>query len=141
MLRERHVALRRPKKSVSDARPTSGRQLLIVEPDELTMWSVATYLGRWFSVVPVMSASAARRFLRRHPVGALVLSDALPKGAPATIEQLARAANPDVRAVLLVTETREAAPQETTAARIEKPFELAALARLLGVPEPELRSA
>lgn len=113
--------------------------MLIVEPDRLTMWSVATYLRRWFVVDAVSSADAARLALRRHRFAALVISDALPEERWENVQRLAQRDNADLRTVLLVTVPGEpgepGGPQAV--ARIEKPFELPALARLLGVPRQE----
>ena len=50
-------------------------RLLIVEPDHLTMWSLAEYLRRWFTVETTHCSVEAEKLLRDHAVAALIVSD------------------------------------------------------------------
>jgi len=109
-------------------------RLLIVEPDALVRWALASYFRRWFKVRATPSCTPAERVLRKRAVTALVVADGLPQGAPETLLRLARQANPDVRTVLMVTHDMDARDIEPPTVKIEKPFELADLARLLGQP-------
>ncbi len=123
----------------SESAPLGGAvpRLLIVEPDRLTQWSVAKFLARWFSIRRTGSVDGARTLLREQPVDALLLSGNLPPGAAEALDAFARAQNHALRTILMVT--GEGEPHRLPAADfIEKPFELSALARLLGVPAGEL---
>jgi DNA-binding NtrC family response regulator len=121
----------------ADAVLVSTRKLLVVEPDNLTLWSVSTFLRRWFAVDSTASPAGAEHRLRAQPVDALVLSDQLPPAAIDALVELARCANPLVHAVLLVGGAGEP-PAAPPATRLEKPFQLSELARCLGVPDTEL---
>ena len=112
------------------------RLLLVVEPDPLTVWSLTTYLQRWFTVETCTAAQDAQTFLSHRRVDGLVLTGGLPPGALKTIAELASAGNPDVRVVLLVTGEGEPATIPG-ATRIEKPFGLDSLAHHLGVSPSE----
>ncbi len=107
--------------------------LLIVEPESLIRWSLVTYLAKWFTVYAADSGSAADRFLDEHRIDAAVVSDDLPCGVGEEIEARALSLNSSVRLVCTVTNP----PGEKTCTRttkcLEKPFELAELANLLGV--------
>ncbi len=112
--------------------PTYGH-VLVVEPDHLTLWSVATYLQHWFTVDSTNCAVEAQKLLRDHVVAAVIVSDQLPGQTADSLIRLAQSRNPQVRSVLLATGTGEPHGSTLCSTRIEKPFELAALARLLGV--------
>lgn len=116
------------------------RRLLVVEPDALTQWSLAVYLERWFDVVATDSAAEAARLLRERPVNALITSDDLPDAATESLESQACSMNADVLIVRTVTERCDHHSPVGHLARIEKPFDLASLARLLGVPAVEVSS-
>lgn len=103
------------------------RLLLVVEPDPLTVWSLTTYLQRWFTVETWTAARDAQTFLSHRRVDGLVLTGGLPPNVLETIAELASAGNPDVRVVLLVTGEGEPAAI-LGATRIEKPFGLDSLA-------------
>jgi hypothetical protein len=123
--------------------PAAGAQprgrLLIIEPDPLTRWSMSTYLKRWFEVVALDSVEAADQLHSAGSVAALIIADELPAEQSRFVEQQARRRNPDLITVHTVTEVaREAASPDEAERRLEKPFELASLARLLGVPEAEI---
>jgi DNA-binding response OmpR family regulator len=108
-------------------------RVLVVEPDHLTLWSVATYLQRWFTVDTTNCGVEAEKLLRDHVFAALVVSDQLPRRTAETLVALARNNNPNGRAVLMVSSAANAESTPSCATRIEKPFELATLARLLGI--------
>lgn len=114
------------------------REVLVVEPDALTQWSLRMYLGRWFTVHSTNSAANALQVLLTHPVDILVVSDELPTAALATLEQHAHSFNAHVSVVRLVTDSGARQRCAPCLGCLEKPFELAALARLLGIPEDEL---
>ncbi len=117
--------------NVSPQQP--ARNLLIVEPESLIRWSLVTYLAKWFTMYAADSGSAANRFLDKHRIDAAVVSDDLPSGVAEEIEDRALSLNSSVRLVCTVTNP----PGEKVCARttqcLEKPFELAELAHLLGV--------
>ncbi len=113
--------------------PAAGGHLLIVEPDELTLWSLTTYLGRWFIVEGRRTDRSGLGLLRSHSVEALVLSDELPVRSSEALALLARRRNPNVRTVLMVAQTTQPPRAMPRVVRIEKPFALPELARLLGV--------
>lgn len=127
-----------------DARPEAAReprrvrQILVVEPDPLTQWSLRTYLSKWFSIHSTGSLDSARRVLETHAVDVLVVADELPAAAVALLEQCAHNFNARVRIVRTVADLDR--PRETGPSRdyIEKPFQLADLARLLGIPDHEI---
>jgi len=130
---------KRPSPSASaDPRASGGPvggHVLVVEPDHLTMWSLAAYLRRWFAVDTTNCRVEAEKLLHDQTFAAVIVSDQLPARATESLLQLARRTNPQVRAVLLVTGVAEARALAACDARIEKPFELAALARLLGIED------
>lgn len=113
--------------------PQPVQTLLIVEPESLIRWSLVTYLAKWFKVYAADSGRAANRFLDEHGIDAAIVSDDLPGGVAEEIEARARSLNSSVRLVCTVTNP----PGEKACARttqcLEKPFELAELANLLGV--------
>lgn len=111
-------------------------RLLIVDPDPLTLWSLKTFLQRWFEVETAASAENAEHALAEHDFDALILSDELPAGVAAAIEHTARRSNPDLVTVRTVIGDTETIAGPTL--RLEKPFELAKLARLLGVAAQEI---
>jgi hypothetical protein len=116
--------------------PRAGR-IVLVEPNELTRWSVCTYLRRWFSVDSASTVAGAERLLRAAPITALVISDQIASGALERLVQFARRINAEVRSIVMVTSDDAHGPHPT-AAQIEKPFALPDLARLLGVPAEDL---
>jgi DNA-binding response OmpR family regulator len=111
---------------------------LIVEPDPLTQWSLKTYLQQWFSVESTDSASGAERILEAHRPDALIVSDDLSPTALAALEERVRGLNPRVAIVRTVTDPSRPLRPGEHAGCLEKPFELAQLARLLGIREGEL---
>jgi DNA-binding NtrC family response regulator len=119
----------------------SRRQILVVEPDQLTEWSLKTYLGKWFSVHSTSSPENAERVLTTHAVDVLVASDVLSPAALAALKERARRLNAGVRIVRMVTDPGVWENREGSEERLEKPFALAQLARLLGVSEEELGGA
>jgi DNA-binding NtrC family response regulator len=126
---------------------TNGRQhpagvnrgrILVLEPDPLTQWSLRTYLRRWFMVDGTGSVASAQRVLETHPVDALVISEELSSAGLAYVEQCDRSLNPRVVIVRTIADPSKPRRPGTHVDCLEKPFELARLARLLGVPEGEL---
>ena len=115
--------------------PRTGGSVLVIEPDHLTLWSLATYLRRWFTVVTTNCGVEAEKLLRDHAVTAVIISDQLPRRAATALTQLAKRLHPDARTVLMVTGDADLDSSAGSATRLEKPFELSDLARLLGVPE------
>lgn len=109
------------------------QNLLIVEPESLIRWSLVTYLAKWFTVYAADSGSAADRFLDEHWIDAAVVSDDLPRGFGEQIEARARSLNSSVRLVCTVTDPPGERACTRTTRCLEKPFELAELANLLGI--------
>ena len=119
----------------SRAQASHGRIgfLLIVEPEPLLRWSLATYLSKWFDVFPADSRDAADRILDDHRVDAAVLSDGLPPESVRALTDHVRRQHAESKIVQTVTSVRAAPPADATTKLIEKPFELARLADMLGV--------
>jgi len=113
-------------------------QILIVEPDPLTQWSLKTYLEKWFAVDATGSAGGAERILETRAVDALVISDEMPGEAITQIEERAHSFNARVAIVRMITDTRKACGGAPNLNCLEKPFELARLAGLLGIPDGEI---
>lgn len=115
--------------------PSHGRvgYLLIVEPEALLRWSLATYLSKWFDVFPTDSPEAADRILDDHDIDAVILSDQLAPDSVSELETRARSHNASARLVRTVTTLIPGGLRSEQAEFIEKPFELAKLANLLGV--------
>lgn len=137
----KHKMTTRPvQPSDHDPSPTSAnrRQVLVVEPDKLTEWSLRTYLGKWFSVHSTSSTESAERVLAAHAVDVLVVSDDLSSTALTALEERAREFQEGVVIVRLVTEPGSSGVQDQARYRLEKPFALVQLARLLGVSAEEL---
>lgn len=112
--------------------------MLVVEPDPLTQWSLRMYLGKWFGIHATSSLDAARRVLETHPVDVLVVADELPAPALASLEESAHSFNACVRVVRTVARLDESRDPSASFDYIEKPFQLADVARLLGVPEEDI---
>jgi len=108
---------------------------LVVEPDHLLRWSLVTYLGRWFHMFPAQSLEDAALILESTPIDAVVISSEFARSNARELARRAVATNSNTRVVKIVTSSHEDASTDDGAAAIEKPFELAALARLLGVTE------
>ena len=118
---------------VQQGKPASRPRVLVVEPEALLRWSLTTYLDRWFTVFAAESQTAAQHILETDPIEALVVSKDLSDQGAKEVEELARARNPSVRIIGTVTHPS----QRNTVAKqdwmLEKPFDLAELAKLLGV--------
>lgn len=115
---------------------SSTRRLLVVEPEALLRWSLSTYLGRWFRVFAVESGAAANKILNRRKVDAAVVSDDLPNHEADVVESRVRAANTQARVIRTASSPIESCPPNSAAGRIEKPFKLSELARLLSDAAP-----
>ncbi len=121
----------------ASASPRAAGHVLIVEPDELTCWSLTTYLGHWYAVETARSGAGAVRTLRAQPVEAVIISDQIRGSAVKAIATAARQARPDVRLVLLTTGDHDMRLARVAVQRVEKPFALPELARVLGVADSE----
>jgi DNA-binding NtrC family response regulator len=117
------------------------RRLLVASSDRLLRWSLCTYLRDWFDVQAVSDVSAAEQVLHNGDFDALFLSDDLPVVDMDRIEMLTKSMNP--KAIVVHTTTNPTAARITApnVVQLEKPFDLAALARVLGVPDSSLRCA
>ena len=139
--RVKHKMTTRPVQP-SDHNPSltsaNRRQVLVVEPDKLTEWSLRTYLGKWFSVHSTNSTESAERVLAAHAVDVLVVSGDLSSTALTALEVRAREFHEGVVIVRLVTEPGSPEVEDQAKYRLEKPFALEQLARLLGVSAEEL---
>ncbi|MCH7994550.1 MAG: hypothetical protein IIB57_08905 [Planctomycetes bacterium] len=107
--------------------------LLVVEPEALLRWSLATYLSKWFDVFPTDSREAALRILDDHRVDGAVISDQLAPGSAPAITTRLGLRDPNVTVVYTVTHAETIAAGDRVILQIEKPFQLADLASLLGV--------
>ena len=118
---------------------TNGRigHLLVVEPEALLRWSLATYLSKWFDVFPTDSREAALRILDDHRVDGAVISDQLAPGSAPAITARLQLRNPTATIVYTVTNAETSAAVDRVSHQIEKPFQLADLAALLGVGVPD----
>ncbi len=119
-------------KPLSDE-PVNTMKLLIVEPDRLTRWSMQQYLQDLATVIAADSVESAHELLDVGPVDAVAIADDLPAHGADEIESHARTCNPNVRAVRMVTQPCSATPQSSNVTTLEKPFELARLAEVLGI--------
>lgn len=113
-------------------------RLLVVEPDPLTRWSLQAYLQRWFDVRLADGRDSAERALSEEDFAALVLADDLPGDDSEQLESQAREKNPKLLVIRTVAAVGDEARRTTAADRLEKPFALIQLARLLGVSRREL---
>lgn len=113
------------------------RRMLVVDPDRLTRWSIATYLQRWFDVDCAPTAALADELLANGPVDVLVTSDDLSSEAVDRIERAARGRNAATRTVRMVADAARARA-EPGVKLLEKPFALSRLAELAGVASDEL---
>lgn len=123
--------------SALSSNTTGYGRLLIVDGDSLARWALVQFLERWFAVSAVDSLEEATALLERGDVTALVVSDDLPGGQIDAIEERARRRNPQLLTVRTVDGVAAKRPSGGCV-RLEKPFQLRDLARLLGVPEREL---
>jgi DNA-binding NtrC family response regulator len=112
--------------------------VLIVEPEPLTQWALRMYLQRWFSVESTDSLAIAQRVFSNRAIDGLVISDELAPTATAALEQTARFLNPDVHIIRTVSDTTRPFEGDPQTDCLEKPFELARVARLLGIAAHEL---
>lgn len=112
-----------------------AKHLLIVEPEALVRWSVGKYLARWFIVHSVESRADADRVLDERPVDVVIVSDDPRDRMAKEIETHARSRNPSVRVVRTVTHSSHDKDSTSGAPLVEKPFDLAKLADMLGVTD------
>lgn len=127
---KRKQAARRQDAALDSVEP--GRQrLLIVDPDRLTRWSMGEYLHATFEVYAADNTAAAIDVLNQHPVDAVVVAEDLPCHGADDVEDHARAANPETTVIRMFTQPGAKTPERPRTRRIEKPFALSALARLL----------
>ncbi len=110
---------------------TGDSNLLVVEPDALTRWSLETYLRQWFTVHLADGLETARHLLDRYDFRAVVLSGDLPASELQEIETLARRRNPHVRLIRTVSGPLAGATPPADEVLLEKPFRLTQLADLL----------
>lgn len=108
-------------------------RLLVVEPEALLRWSLATYLSKWFDVFPTDSRVTALRILDDHRVDGAVISDQLAPGSAPAITSRLQLRNPSATIVYTVISAETSAVEDRVRLQIEKPFQLADLAALLGV--------
>lgn len=128
-----------PRPSHSESARTT-RTVLIVERDPLTQWSLKTYLQKWFNVRVAPSIAQATRIVNRKRFDALVIFAEPAPVAADELERRARRRNPNLTVVRTVIAPGGPHRQSTQSDWLEKPFQLARVARLLGVPEEQLPS-
>ena len=112
-----------------------GGNLLVVEPEALLRWSLTTYFAKWFQVFPTEARPAADRILNGHSIDALVLSDDLADQEADELEVAVRSQNSAARVIRTVSRPSRATGGDQATIHIEKPFELARLASLLGIED------
>jgi hypothetical protein len=106
--------------------------LLVVEPDSLLRWSLARYLGRWYTVLAVPSLLDAATAMGEARIDILIVSDELSEGEVHELESRVVERNAAAKLVRTVVHP-ERCPQESAEIRLEKPFALSRLAQLLGL--------
>jgi DNA-binding response OmpR family regulator len=112
-----------------------GHRILVVEPDRLARWSICSYLQRWFLVCSAESAPQAEFQLKNQVFDGVIISCEIPSEAIDTIEQTCRDRNPETVLIITVTDTTSHLGGPGSARKqLEKPFQLAKMAQLLGVP-------
>jgi len=116
-----------------DSTCQAEQNLLVVEPEPLLRWSLATYLKRWFHVFPVDSTRAADQILDDRAIDAVIVSEDLTDHGADEVEAHARARNARARVVRTLTRPPDHEPPKRGTVCLEKPFELSALAILLGI--------
>ncbi len=89
------------------------------------------YLHATFEVYAADNTAAAINVLNQHAVDAVVVAEDLPGHGADDVEDRARAANPNTTVVRMFTQPGARTPERARTRRIEKPFSLSALARLL----------
>ena len=110
-----------------------------MEPEELVRWSLVTYLARWFVVDAVDSRAAADQIIDDRSVDAVVVSDDLSDDAIESIEARVRSRNPSARVICTVANPLRGKELGLGTERVEKPFELAKLATMLGAEDTPVR--
>ncbi len=119
----------------SDTRQ-SAKSVLVVEPEALLRWSLTTYLGRWFQVFSTESGPAANQILNGRAVDAAILSDDLLNHDADELEAAVRSRNSSARVIRTISHPSNGDLGERATTYLEKPFELARLAELLGIKDP-----
>jgi len=134
-------ATQTPAAHAADA--AKGPLVLVIEPDNLTRWSIQAYLCSHCRVTPVRSVRSALEMLSTCTPDMIVLSDALPSEQTTELIRHARQRNASLRIVQLVSDLH-ALLSEPGVIVLEKPFALARLAELLpglghapNKPEPD----
>lgn len=110
----------------------SAKRLLVVDADRLTRWSVESYLSDAFVVESAATVEDASRRLTEGRYDAVVVAEDLGAGGASEVEHLARERNAEVTVVRTVVEPCRGR-EESGVTRLEKPFDLARLAAMLGV--------
>ncbi len=107
------------------------RKLLIVEPDELTAWSLKSYFQKDYDILQVRSAAeAADQMKCWHPDAAMV-SDNLPDVQIEDVEHEILTDNPDALIIEMTTIGEHSETHLANRVTVEKPFELAELRKIL----------
>lgn len=119
-------------------RSAARRRVVVLEPDALTQWALKTYLTKWFGVDSTDSTEDAQRLLDAQDVVALVISDELPPAEMCRVEQYGLRKNADLHIIQTVTDPSRVHCDRAHVDQVEKPFALARVAQLLGVPEAEI---
>lgn len=110
------------------------RRVLVVDPDRLTRWSIEEYLRDAAEVASADGVPAAHNLLDHDRYDVIIVADDLPQDGADQVEQHARSRNPGIAAVRTLTRPSDEAEQAgSLAILLEKPFELASLARVLGL--------
>lgn len=129
-----------PANAAAETTTERRRRLLLVEADALTRWSIQTYLGKWFAV-DVAERGDVAVLIAAAPPDAMLLSDDVSAEEAAALHATALARKAGVMTLRLITGATDAVRQDGAVRELEKPFALAQLARLLGIPEQEIPSA
>lgn len=111
--------------------PRHEQTLLVVEPDMLLQWSLARYLGRWFSVVAAKTPGEARHLSKAPDV--LIISDGVENGESRNLATWVQKMNPEVRIIRIAAAADQDEKIPENEFVLEKPFALPHLAHLLGI--------
>jgi DNA-binding NtrC family response regulator len=108
----------------------NGRPLaVIVEEDQLTSWSLHSYLSPTFRIALCKTFKEASQYLSEACLRVVLLGNPIAAADRPTVVQLA--ARQGVRVVALVSDAEQAVPRSVTV--IEKPFALGRLAEVLNI--------
>lgn len=113
-------------------------RLLVIEPDPLLRWSLATYFSRWYEVCEAQDEAVAQGVIEQGGIDALIVADALGDAANRLVTS-AKEGNAVLAVIRTVTRLPDATHAEDGIHFVEKPFQLSQLAELLGITSANMR--